>query len=61
MATGQLALPNLPNTFPSTGHIMPGFKHTLLGVGPICDAERTVTFSRDAVVVRGANTLGIRN
>ena len=50
-ATGQLALPNLPNTFPSTGHIMPGFNHTLLLVGPICDSDCTVTFSRDAVVV----------
>ena len=53
-ATGQLAWPNVPNTFPTTGHIMPGFNHTLLGVAPICDADCTVTFSRDAVVVRDA-------
>ena len=52
--TGQLALPNLPNTFSSTVHIMPGFNHTLLGVGPICDAGCTVTFICDSVVVRDA-------
>ena len=51
-ATGQLALTNLPHTFPTTVHIMPGFNHTLLVVGPICDANFTVTFIRDAVVVR---------
>ena len=54
MATGQLALPSLPPTFPTTGHIMPGFNHTLLGVGPICDADCTVTFIKDADVVRYA-------
>ena len=53
-ATGQLALPNLPTTFPTTGHKMPGFSHTLLGVGPICDADCTVTFRKDSVVVRDA-------
>ena len=51
-ATGQLALPNLPNTFCTTGHIMPGFNHTILGVDPICDTDCTVTFSSDAVMVR---------
>ena len=33
---------------------MPGFNHTILGVGPICNADCTVTFSRDAVVVHDA-------
>ena len=31
---------------------MPGFRHTLFGVGPLCDAECTVTFTSAAVVVR---------
>ena len=31
---------------------MPGFLHTLIGVGPLCDAYCTVTFARDAVIVR---------
>ena len=31
---------------------MPGFKHTLIGVGPLCDADCTVTFTSTAVVVR---------
>ena len=50
-ATAKMALPNLTNTFTTTGHIMPGFNHTLLGVGPIYNADCTVTFSRDAVVL----------
>ena len=50
--TGELNLPKLPSDFPVTGHIMPGFKHTLIGVGPLCDADCTVTFTRAAVIVR---------
>ena len=50
--TGELNLPNLPSNFQATGHIMPGFRHTLIGVGPLCDADCTVTFTSTAVVVR---------
>ena len=52
--TGELNLPKLPSDFPVTGYIMPGFKHTLIGVGPLCDADCTVTFTRAAVIVRDA-------
>ena len=31
---------------------MPGFRHTLIWVCPICDANCTVTFTRKAVIVR---------
>ena len=31
---------------------MPGFRHTLIGVGSLCDADCTVTFTSAAVVVR---------
>ena len=50
--TGELNLPKLPANFAVTGHIMPGFRHTLIGVGPLCDADCTVTFTSAAVVVR---------
>ena len=50
--TGKLNLPKLPADFPVTGHIMPGFRHTLIGVGPLCDADCTVTFTSAAIVVR---------
>ena len=50
--TGELNLPKLPYGFPVTGHIMPGFRHTLKGVGPLCDADCTVTFTRVVVIVR---------
>ena len=52
--TGELKLPKLPSDLPVTGHIMPGFKHTLICVGPLCDADCTVTFTRAAVIVRDA-------
>ena len=31
---------------------MPSFKQTLMGIGPICDAGFTVTFSANDVIVR---------
>ena len=52
IGTGELNLPKLPANLPVTGHIMPGFRHTLIGVGPLCDAECTVIFTSTAVVVR---------
>ena len=52
--TGELNFPKLPSGFPVTGHIMPGFRHTLICVGPICDADCTVTFTCAAVIVRNA-------
>ena len=54
-ATAELRIPHLPAEFPRKGHIMPGFEQTLIGVGPICDAGFTVTFSSDAVVVKDYN------
>ena len=31
---------------------MPGFIHTLIGVGSLCDADCTVTFLRESLIVR---------
>ena len=50
--TGDLNLPQIPSGLPITGHIMPGFHHTLIGVGPLCDADCTFTLTREAVIVR---------
>ena len=50
---GDLNLSHIPSKFPVTEHLMPGFLHTLIGVGPLCDADFTVTFTRKAVIVRG--------
>ena len=33
---------------------MPAFRHTLIWVGPLCDADCTVTFTSVAVMVRDA-------
>ena len=50
--TGEFNIPKLPYDSPVTGHIMPGFKHNLIGAGPLCDADCTVTFTCAAVIVR---------
>ena len=50
--TGEINLPKLHANFPVTGHIMPGFRHTLIDVGPLCDADCTVIFTSAAVIVR---------
>ena len=31
---------------------MPGFRHTLIGVGALCDTNCAVTFTRKTVIVR---------
>ena len=41
----------LPATFPNTGNVMPSFKHTLLGIGKICDADCRVEFTKDVVML----------
>ncbi len=35
------------------------FPHTLIGVGPICDANCSVTFARDMIVVRNPQGIAI--
>ena len=50
--TGDLDLLHLPSGFPIKRHLMPGFHHTLVGVGPLYDADFTVTFTREAVIIR---------
>ena len=50
--TGDLVLPYLPPGFPFKGHLIPGFPHTLIGVGPLWDKDCAVTFMREAVIVR---------
>ena len=38
---------------------MPGFRHTLIGAGPLCDAGCTVTCTRAAVIVRDAHGINV--
>ena len=52
--TAELNLPSLPANFPTKGHVMPSFKHTLLGIGKICDADCKVVFTNEEVVVYNA-------
>ena len=49
---GDLELPHIPSGFSIKGHIMPGFRHTLIGVSSLCDANCKVTFTRKAIIVR---------
>ena len=38
-ASDKLDLPQLPSYFPKTGHVMPAFNHSLMGLRSICDTE----------------------
>ena len=49
MAT--LAIPQVKADFPTKGYIMPTFTNTLIGVGPICDADCTVVFKNEDATV----------
>ena len=44
-------IPQLAAYFPTTGYIMPSFTNTLIGAGPICDADCTVVFTKNYVTV----------
>ena len=46
-----LTIPQLAEDLPTTGYIMPSFTNTLVGVGPICDADCTVVFTKQDVTV----------
>ena len=49
MAT--LPIPQVKADLPTKGYIMPTFTNTLIGVGPICDADFTVVFKKEEVTV----------
>ena len=49
---GYLNLPQLPSRFPITWHMMPGFHNTLIRVGPLFDADCTVTFTLEELIVQ---------
>ena len=46
-----LLIPQSASDFPTTGYIMPSFTNTLIGAGPICDANCTVVFEQKDVTV----------
>ena len=45
-AMATLPIPQVKADFPTKGYIMPTFTNTLIGVGPICDADCTVVFKK---------------
>ena len=47
----NLPIPHIIKAFPTNGHIMTYFKHTLVELGPICGANCTVSFSKKYVTV----------
>ena len=50
-STATLPIPQLALYFPTTGYIVPSFTNTLVGVGPICNANCTVVFTKQDVIV----------
>ena len=54
-STFELAIPNLQENFPVSGRVMPGLQENLIGIGPICDADYSVTFTKDTVIIYSPN------
>ena len=46
LTSAQLDLPQVPSYFPKSGHVMLAFKHSLMGLGIICDTEFSVHFHK---------------
>ena len=46
-AMATLSFPQVNSDFPTKFYIMPTFKNTLIGVGPICDANFKVVFRKE--------------
>ena len=49
--TDKSTIPQLVQSFPTTGQIMPTFKYKLIVIDPIYDSDCTVTFSKKDVTV----------
>ena len=47
----NLGLPKLPNDFPQLGKVIPLFKHTLIGLGPMGNSDCKVIFAKGEVVI----------
>ena len=56
---GNLALPHLLEKCPTKGCLIPSFRHTLIGVGPLCDADCSVTFMHKVVIVRDKQVISV--
>ena len=50
-STCDLSIPRLPSDFPTTSHVMSAFQENLVGMGPMFDADYTVTFTNNAVTI----------
>ena len=50
LASSKLGPPQLSEEI-QTGHVIPTFKHMLIGIFKLCDAHRKVTFTKDNVTV----------
>ena len=48
-STYDILIPQIPSEFTTNCHVIPGFQEKLVGVGPMCDANCTVTFTKHAV------------
>ena len=49
--TEDLGLPNLPTYFSLSDKVTPSFKHTLIGIGPMCNADCKVVFTKGEVII----------
>ena len=47
----KLDLSGLPKDLLTSGHVMPGFHHNLIGIGEFCDAYCKVLFTKTRVTI----------
>ena len=52
IATAQLAIPALPTNASQLGHIIPGFKNSLISIGKLCNADCTAMFDKKRLTVQ---------
>ena len=50
-ASCRLNLQGVDGPFPTAGHVMPGFAHNLVGIGPFCDKDCSVLHTKNSVTI----------
>ena len=48
-ASYKLDLLGLPKDLPTSGHVIPGFRYNLIGIGKFCDADYKALFKKQAL------------
>ena len=50
-ASYKLYLPGFPKDLPTSGDVMPGFHHNLMGIGAFCDSDCKLLFKKTSFTI----------